>query len=194
LSIETLVDLTKNNGKIKSTKRRFQRPGHPLVIIPLLRYNCKGDLEMAEPGKRKERNIFSETELEIMLINERIKNHWRSIEKAKKMCGLYGPSGAGGIDYSRPPGNSPQISFEEALRMIRLDSGRIEELKEERAELRRSMNRIRKIYECLSGDEEQIYYMRVIRKMTQEEAAEEMGYSKRHFQRLESSMKDRGLM
>ena len=43
---------------------------------------------MAKPGKKsKERDIFKEIELKIMLINEQIKNHQRSIEKAKKMSG-----------------------------------------------------------------------------------------------------------
>lgn len=149
---------------------------------------------MAGTRTGKEKDIFSEAELEIMLINERIKNHRRSIEKAKKMSGLYGPSGVGGIDYSMEPGSSVHISFAEGLRRIQLDSRRIEELKAERAELRQSMNRIRRIYGCLSGDEGRAYYLRVIRKMTQEEAAEEMGYSKRHFQRLESSMRNRGLL
>ena len=36
-----------------------------------------------------------------MLCNERIKNHRRSIDKIKKMCGWNGPSGVGGIDYSK---------------------------------------------------------------------------------------------
>ena len=150
---------------------------------------------MAKPGKKsKERDIFKEIELKIILINEQIKNHQRSIEKAKKMSGWQGPAGVSGIDYSREPGNSVHISFAEGLRMIEQDTERIRKLKEERADLKKSMKRIKKIYESLDGDEERVYYLRVIRKMTQEEAADEMGFSRRHFQRIEYGMRDQGLI
>ena len=150
---------------------------------------------MAKPGKKsKERDIFKEIELKIMLINEQIKNHQRSIEKAKKMSGWQGPAGVSGIDYSREPGNSVHISFAEGLRMIEQDTERIRKLKEERADLKKSMKRIKKIYESLDGDEERVYYLRVIRKMTQEAAADEAGFSRRHFQRIESAMRDEGLI
>lgn len=150
---------------------------------------------MAKPGKiSKERDIFNEIELKIILINEQIKNHQRSIEKAKKMSGWQGPSGVNGIDYSREPGNSVHISFAEGLRMIEQDTARINLLKKERSELRQSKKRIKKIYESLDGNEERVFYLRVIRKLTQEEAADEMGFSKRHFQRIEAGMRDQGLI
>ncbi len=151
---------------------------------------------MAKPGKKTtERNIFSEIDLKIMLINEQIKNHERSIKKAKKMSGWGGPSGVGGIDYSREPSASVHnISFAEGLRMIELDTERIRELKEERAELRRSKKRIEKIYESLSGLDSQIYYSRIIRKMTQAAAAAEIGISERQLQRVEAGMRDLGLI
>lgn len=150
---------------------------------------------MPKQTKRtKERNVFTEIDLKIMLVNEQIKNHQRSIEKAKKMSGWNGPAGVSGIDYSREPVNSVHISFAEGLRMIQLDEERIVQLKKERAELRRSKKRIEKIYESLAGQEAQIYYLRVIRKMTQEAAAEESGFSRRHFQRMEADMRERGLI
>lgn len=150
---------------------------------------------MAKPGKiSKERDIFNEIELKIMLINEQIKNHQRSIEKAKRMSGWQGPAGVSGIDYSREPGNSVHISFAEGLRMIQQDKERIERLKAERSDLRKSKKRIKRIYESLDGNEERVYYLRVICKMTQEEAADEMGFSKRHFQRIEAGMRDQGLI
>lgn len=144
--------------------------------------------------KSKERDIFKEIELKIMLINEQIKNHQRSIEKAKRMSGWKAPVGVNGIDYSREPGNSVRISFAEGLRMIDQDTERIQRLKEERADLKKSMKRIKKIYASLDGEEEQVYYLRIIRKMTQEEAADEMGFSRRHFQRIEYGLRDQGLM
>ena len=43
---------------------------------------------MEKPFKfNREKNLFDEIDLKIMLINEQIKNHQRSIEKAKKMSG-----------------------------------------------------------------------------------------------------------
>ena len=48
-----------------------------------------------------------------MLINERIKNHEKSIEKAKRMSGWNGPAGVSGIDYSREPVAGVHISFAE---------------------------------------------------------------------------------
>ena len=150
---------------------------------------------MPKQTKRtKERNVFDEIDLKIMLINEKIKNHQRSIEKAKKMSGWNGPAGVSGIDYSREPVNSVHISFAEGLCMIQLNEERIVQLKKERAELRRSKKRIEKIYKSLAGQEAQIYYLRVIRKMTQEAAAEESGFSRRHFQRMEADMRERGLI
>lgn len=150
---------------------------------------------MAKPGKvNKERNIFTEINLRIMLIDEQIKNHQKSIEKAKKMSGWQEPSGVSGIDYSRESGNSIRISFAEGLRMIEQDRERIRRLQEERSELQKSKQRIKKIYEGLTGKEEKVYYLRVIRKMTQEEAADEMGFSRRHFQRIEYGMRERGLI
>lgn len=150
---------------------------------------------MEKLGKTdKEKNIFTEIDLKIMLINEQIKNHQRSIEKAKKMSGWYGPMEVNGIDYSKEKGNFVRISFLEGLHIIQQDKKRIEELKKERAELQKSIKRIKKIYASLYGKEEQVYYMRVIRKMTQEEAADKMGFSRRHFQRIEASMKEQGLI
>lgn len=62
------------------------------------------------------------------------------------------------------------------------------------AELRRSKKRIEKIYESLSGLDSQIYYSRIIRKMTQAAAAAEIGISERQLQRVEAEMRDLGLI
>jgi DNA-binding XRE family transcriptional regulator len=78
--------------------------------------------------------------------------------------------------------------------MIELDETRIRELKAERADLRRQKKRIEKIYKSLYGAEAQVYYLRIIRKMTQEAAADEAGFSRRHLQRIESAMRDEGLI
>lgn len=142
-----------------------------------------------------ERNFFDDIDLRIMLCNERIKNHRRSIEKAKKMCGWYGPNEVGGIDYSKDKTTSNvHISFDEGVAMISKDEENIRKLMEERKDLRRSKKRIKKIYESLSGYESKIYYNRVILKRTQEETAKNISLSTRQEQRIESDMKERGLM
>lgn len=149
---------------------------------------------MAKPIKKTERNLFGEIDLKIMLIGEQIKNHQRSIEKAMKMAGLNGPSGVSSIDYAREPAKSVHLSFDEVLHMIRLDQERIEKLKKERTELRRSKKRIEKIYKSLAGAESEVYYLRIICKMTQEAAADEIGFSVRHLQRIEAGMREQGLI
>jgi len=155
----------------------------------------QGETEkMAKPQISKGKDIFSDLDLQIMLCTEKIKNHERSIEKIKKMCNWYGPAGVNGIDYSRESTPGTHISFAEGLIMIDKDKERIKALKEERKELRKSKKRIQKIYEGLSGNEAEIYNCRVIRKMTQAAAAEEIGLSVRQFQRIESDMKDKGLL
>lgn len=150
---------------------------------------------MAKPVNiAKERNIFNEIDLQIMLVNEQIKNHMRSIEKAKRMSGWQGPAGVSGMDYSHEPGSGTHISFAEGLRMIELDEKRIWDLVQERTELRRSKKRIEKIHESLCGMKERIYYFRVICKMTQAETAAEISISERQLQRIEAKMKSQGLM
>lgn len=149
---------------------------------------------MAKPIKKTERNLFDEIDLKIMLIGEQIKNHQRSIEKAKKMAGLNGPAGISGIDYSRETAKGVHLSFDEALHMIQLDQERIEKLKKERTELRRSKKRTEKIYKSLAGADSEVYYLRIICKMTQEAAADEIGFSVRHIQRIEAGMRDQGLI
>lgn len=150
---------------------------------------------MAKPVKKaKERNIFREIDLKIMLVNEQIKNHRKSIEKVKRMSGWQGPAGVSGIDYSREPGSGVHISFAEGLRMIEHDEMKIRELVQERTGLRRSKKRIEMIYESLSGMESRVYYFRIIRKMTQAEAAAEIAISERQLQRIEAGMRARGLI
>lgn len=149
---------------------------------------------MQKPYNNNERNIFTEIDLQIMLCNERIKNHKRSIEKIKKMCGWNGPSNVGGIDYSKESSPSTRISFIEGLEMIQKDESKIQTLLEERKDLRRSKKRIEKIYSSLAGYEAKIYYNRIILKLTQSQTADIIGLSVRQEQRIESEMKDKGLI
>ena len=146
---------------------------------------------MARIGRN---NIFREIELKIMLINEQIRNHQRSIEKAKRMSGWGAPAGAGGIDYSKGRQGNARISFAEGLRMVELDEERIRGLMEERTELQKSRRRIEMIYGSLDGVEAEVFDCRVIRRMTQAEAAERIHLSVRQLQRIERGMKEQGLL
>lgn len=148
---------------------------------------------MANPYNN-ERNLFKDIDLQIMLCNEKIKNHRRSIDKIKKMSGWNGPSGVGGIDYSKESSPGTRISFLEGLELIQRDEENIKRLTEERKELRRSKRRVEKIYASLTGYEEKIYYNRVILRLTQQKTAENICLSVRQEQRIESDMKDRGLL
>lgn len=148
---------------------------------------------IANPSK-KERNIIDELELQIMLCNESIKTHRKSVEKIRRMCGWYGPNEVGGIDYSKESSPGVHIAFVEGLSMIQKDEAKIEELKEERRELQASKRKIQKIYAALTGDEAKIFYNRVIRKKTQAATAREIHLSERQVQRIEKAMKKKGLM
>lgn len=147
-----------------------------------------------KPSIERERNIFTEIDLQIMLCNEKIKNHRQSIQKAKKMCGWYGPNEVGGLDYTKESSPGVHISFLEGLEMMNIDEERIQTLCEERKNLRRSKKRIEKIYEILTGYENQVFYYRVILKLTQQKTADKMSLSVRQVQRIEFDMKEKGLM
>lgn len=149
---------------------------------------------MAKPDKKERKNIFEVIDLEIELINEQIRNHKKSIEKARNMADLHGPANVSGIDYAKESGGGVHISFGEAIVLISQDQKRIENLKEKRKRLRKEQKWIKRIYESLSGVEADVYYTRVILRMTQEDAADKIGISRRHFQRIESKIKDKGLL
>ena len=149
---------------------------------------------MASLSNTEKKNFFTDVDLQIMLCSERIKNHRKSIERTKKMCGWHGPSSLDGIDYSKEYFSTNRISFAEALEMIDRDQKKINELIEERRELRRSKKRVEKIYSKLTGYEAQVFYNRIILKLTQAASADKMNLSVRQFQRIESELKDKGLI
>ncbi len=141
-----------------------------------------------------EKSLVSEIELRIAVLSDKIKNYQLSVEKAKKMSGWQGPPSVGGIDCSREPSGGAHISFAEGLRIIQARQEQIEELKKERKELRRRKRQIEKIYKNLTGAEAQVYYYRVIQNLTQQDAAEKIGFSTRHIQRIEAGMRGRGII
>ena len=84
--------------------------------------------------------------------------------KSEKKCGWYGPSGVGGIDYSKESFPSTHISFAEGLEMIDRDTEKINQLTEERKDLRRTMRRVKKSTPDFPEWKHKVYYCRVIQK------------------------------
>lgn len=138
--------------------------------------------------------VFKEIDLQIMFRKEKIKTHQQSIRKAYKLAGIDGPSGSDnmGIDYSRVTSSTPvaHIGLEDAIRLADRDHKRIQLIENEINQLRSRKRNLLRILKSLDGIEEQVFYHRVIMNETQEEAAEEIGLSTRHLQRIEKQIKD----
>ncbi len=151
------------------------------------------DTNLYQNGK-----VFKEIDFQIMIRKEQIKVHRQSIRKAYKLAGTDGPSGTNnmGIDYTRVTSNTPaaHIGLDDAIRLADRDYKRIKMIECEIVQLRLKKRNLLKILKSLTGIEEQIFYYRVIMDKTQEEAAEEIGFSTRHLQRIEKQMKDASVL
>jgi hypothetical protein len=138
--------------------------------------------------------VFKEIDFQIMLRKEKIKVHQQSIRKSYKLAGIDGPSGNDnmGIDYSRVTSSTPvaRIGLDDAIRLADRDHKKIKILENEIDQLRYRKRNLLRVLKSLDGIEEQIFYYRVIMCETQETAAEEIGVSTRHLQRIEKQMKD----
>ncbi len=138
--------------------------------------------------------IFHEIDFQIMLRKDKIKRHKLSIRKSYKLAGIDGPTGTDnmGIDYDRVTTSTPtaHIGLEDAIRLADRDYNRIKVLKNEINQLRYRKRNLLKILNLLDGLEQQIFFHRVIMVEKQEEAAEIIGVSTRHLQRIEQQMKD----
>lgn len=138
--------------------------------------------------------IFKEIDLQIMIRKDKIKTHEISIEKSYKLAGVDGPRGMNGLglDYSRVISSTPaaHIGLEDALRLIERDKVKILLYEAEISELRNKKRNIVKIHKSLDGLEKQTFWYRVIMMNTQEEAADKIGVSRRHLQRIEKLMRE----
>ena len=138
--------------------------------------------------------VFKDIEFQIMIRKERLRVHELSMRKALKLAGINGPRGTDnmGVDYSRVTSSTPavHIGLGDAYRMIEQDQKNIKRLREEIDLLRSRKRNLLRILKSLEGLEEQIFYHRVIMDKTQEAAAEMIGVSPRHLQRIEKQMKD----
>ncbi len=135
--------------------------------------------------------LIKDIDFQILMSKEKIRNHKKSIEKVKRMSGMYGPSGVGGIRYSdMPKSGFSHMEFPDAVHAIAKDKEYIElELATIKSLRRRRCNLLRAA-EALEGLEQLIFIYRVIFSMTQYKAAETIGISERQLQRIEKQMKE----
>jgi DNA-binding XRE family transcriptional regulator len=138
--------------------------------------------------------IFKEIDFQIMIRKDKIRTHEKSIEKSYKLAGVDGPRGMNGLglDYSRVTSSTPaaHIGLEDALRLIERDKVKILLYEAEISELRNRKRNLIKIFKSLDSLEQQIFYYRVIMMDTQEDAANKIGVSRRHLQRVEKLMRE----
>lgn len=157
----------------------------------------QGGIMMIETITYKNGKVFRNIDFQIMLRKEKIKVLQTSIKKVYKLAGINGPNGTDnmGIDYSRVNSSTPvtHIGLNDAGRLAESDIKQIKKLQNEIVQLRNRKRKLIKILKSLDGLEEQIFYRRVIMCDTQEEAAEAIGISRRHLQRIEKQMKENSI-
>jgi hypothetical protein len=137
--------------------------------------------------------VFKQIDFEIMLKKEKIRTNEQAIAKAYKLAGINGPTGYDnmGIDYSRVTSSTPaaHIGLDDAIRMAEPYQKQNDNLQKEISSLKNRKKVLLKTLNTLGGIENKIFLHRVIMDETQEEAADEIGLSRRHLQRIEKQMK-----
>lgn len=138
----------------------------------------------------QEGKLIKEIDFQILMCQEKIRNHQESIAKIKKMACMNGPSGIKPVDYSgMPRAGFSHMDFTDALDFIKADEEHIAHEKASIKKLRRRRRNLIKAAEILEGTEQSIFIYRVIYGMTQEAAAEAVGISYRQLQRIEKQMR-----
>lgn len=140
----------------------------------------------------QEGKLIRDIDFQILMCKEKIKNHKKSIEKVKRMSGMYGPSGPGTVKYSGMPKTGfAHMDFPDAVQAIAKDKEYIEREMIAIRSLRRRRRNLIRAAETLDGLEQLIFVYRVIFSMTQNKAAETIGISERQFQRMEKLLKEK---
>lgn len=145
-------------------------------------------------GYGKKNTVYDDLNLSLMLKSEEIGALRTEIGNVKKMCGWYGPSEVGGIDYSNEHAHITRISFDQGVLRIDRLNAQIKELEKEKRSIRSRIKRIRKIHSELPDQESRVFYQRIILKNTQQESANNLNISERQLQRIEKQMKARGVI
>lgn len=134
--------------------------------------------------------LIKDIDFQILMCREKIRNHLKSIEKVKRMAGMNGPGGIGGMDYSgMPHAGFPHMDFPDALMSIAKDEEYIAKERETIRALQRRRRNLIRAAEKLEGMEQSIFVSRVIDRMSQDEAADAIGISRRQLQRIERKMR-----
>lgn len=126
--------------------------------------------------------------LEIDIQKIRVREIENEIRQLKKL--LEGPKELTGIDYSKQPGGQIiHVPLDRVFdRLVRLE----EKLKLEKKILKEkaeAKNKIESRLENLTGLDYKVVYLRDIKGMKLEDIAEELGYSKRHIERISARNK-----
>lgn len=138
----------------------------------------------------EEGKLIKDIDFQILMCKEKIRNHLKSIEKVKRMAGMNGPAGIGGIDYSgMPHAGFSHMDFPDALASIARDEEYIAKERESIRSLQRRRRNLIRAAEKLEGIEQSIFACRVMNRMSQDEAADAIGISRRQLQRIERKMR-----
>lgn len=114
----------------------------------------------------------------------------KELEKIKVMAGLYGPSGASGIDYSREKGASCSIGFAEAVGKMDRLKVKIDFARKAKRELEEAREDLMNVLYNANDTKTKVFYERFINGVTQSEAAKRIGISIRQLQRIEKKLKE----
>ena len=134
--------------------------------------------------------LIKDIDFQILMCREKIRNHLKSIEKVKRMAGMNGPAGIGGVDYSgMPHAGFSHMNFPDALASIAKDEEYIAKERETIRSLQRRRRNLIRAVEKLEGVERSVFVCRVIDRMTQGVAADAIGISVRQLQRIERKMR-----
>lgn len=137
-----------------------------------------------------EGKLLKDIDFQILMCKEKIRNHLKSIEKVKRMAGMNGPAGIGGMDYSgMPHAGFSHMDFPDALASIARDEEYIAKERESIRSLQRRRRNLIRAAEKLEGIEQSIFVCRVMNRMSQDEAADAIGISRRQLQRIERKMR-----
>lgn len=138
-------------------------------------------------------NIYLQLITEIEELSCTIKQIRDEIERYLKMGNVFsGPSGIRGVDYSMEKVmTSGKISFGDAIKKIDAKENILKPYLEQLATLKR----LKKMFDELEKDkcdtlQAKVYYLRFVKKYTQRQTADELGYSERQVQRIEKRIKD----
>lgn len=118
-------------------------------------------------------------------IEEEIRRYWEICQQDNH--------GITGIDYSKDKisGGSLCLCFSDAISRINGLQNNLERIQDNIKELRAKQKKLMTIYKKDDSVMGKVFFCREINKLSQEKTAEKLGYSVRHIQRIERSLKNK---